>query len=245
MPKGNVRTRNLRRLVATLPVRSLPLTAQAKMRTVPVNSASAPTEFQFPFVPIQISYENLAPELVEIDRPQNLPYVDRKGYKLLRVNLQFLLARPFDGFSQSVDADIRILRSMANSSDPVVFSNMDGMLTNPFNIPQLGINRSNTAFFFRIGELSVQSVRRNRSNEITAAEISITLVEDANSRAQVISFPAIQYPDLVKPSTKASNNKPKDPAPPSYQQTVVNVKTSKTATKVTGGGGSAMGAKYK
>lgn len=245
MPKGNVRRRNLRRMVAVLPARSLPLTAQAKMRTVPVNSAAAPTEFPFPFVPIQVSYENLAPELVEIERPQNLPYVDRKAYKLLRVSLQFLLARPFDGFSQSVDPDIRILRSMANSNDPVVFTNMDGMLTNPFNIPQLGVNRSNTAFFFRIGELSVQSVRRNRSNEITAAEISLTLVEDANTRAQVIAFPAIQYPDLVKPRTQPSNpnNKPKDP--PGYKSTKVDIETQRHAKKVTGGGGTPMGAKIK
>ncbi len=226
------RTRDLRRLTTQVKVKTRPRTAQAKMRTVPKTPGNGVSEYVFPFVPIQIQYENLAPEFVEIERPGNIPYVDRKSYRLLKVSLQFLVARPYDGYNESVDADLRLLRSMANSLDPVMFTGLDGMLTNPFNIPQLSLNRPNAAFFFRIAELSVQSVRRNTNNEITAAEVSISLIEDPGSRATVISFPSITYPDLLKPTTKAKSGS-KSGSSDSYKTLEPDITKKKEAPKVT------------
>jgi hypothetical protein len=177
-----------------------PISREVRMRTVPTGTRSTITEFIFPYAPIAMTYDGLAPEYVQIERPQNLPLVDLKKFNLLTVSLQFLVAVPNDGISVSVDNELRVLRGLANSIYPVSFINMDGMVTNPFNITRLGPARNASAFFFRITDLSINALRRNTNNEVTSAEVSMSLVEVANPSVNVITFPAITYPPIVTQS---------------------------------------------
>lgn len=192
---------NIRKLRVTLPASAIPITKEARLRTVPLAKGAEAIEFVFPFTPIEITYEGLSPEWVSIDRPLNTPLIDLKGFNLMRVTLRFLIAVPFDGVTVSIDNDIRALRSIANSEDPVAFVNMDRMLTNPFNIARLRSNRSSAGFFFRVADMSVNSTRRNLDNEITAAEVSITLQETANPPIRQLYFAPKTYTSSVLASS--------------------------------------------
>lgn len=193
--------RNIRRLRVSLPTTAqTTVTKDARLRTVPAARRGGAIEFVFPFAPIEISYENLSPEWVEIDRPLNTPLIDLKGLNLMRVSLRFLVAVPYDGIRVSVDNDIRTLRQIANSNDPVAFINMDRMLTNPFNVSRSDSRRNSSGFFFRVADMSVQSIRRNIRNEITSAEVSMTLQETANPPIRAIYFAPINYSVATAPT---------------------------------------------
>lgn len=180
---------------------------RAMLVTVPQSKGDEIFKFTFPFTPISMSYEDLAPEYVEIERPGDQPFVELKSFKLMKVSFTFLLAVPFDGIEQSVDADIFLLRRIANSRNPVAILNMDKMVTNAFNIQRLGNRRGVNRFFFRVADLSVEAIRRNENNKVTVAEVSITLQEVANPRVKVIRFPEIVYPDSPAPASKPPKKK--------------------------------------
>lgn len=193
--------RAIRRLRISLPTTAqTPITKDARLVTVPAARRGGAIEFVFPFSPIEITYENLSPEWVEIDRPLNTPLIDLKSLNLMRVNLRFLVAVPYDGIRVSVDNDIRTLRQIANSNDPVAFINMDRMLTNPFNVSRSDSRRTAAGFFFRVADMSVQSIRRNIRNEITSAEVSLTLLETANPPIRAIYFAPINYSTATAPT---------------------------------------------
>lgn len=224
--------RNRRRVRLRLPAVVPPETTDAvikgsRLRTVPASKKNKVIEFVFPFTPISITYDSLAPEWTVINRPLNTPIIDLRTYSLMRVELRFLLAVPLDGIRVSVDNDIRTLRSIANSQDPVAFINMDRMLTNPFNIPRLGQRRTNQGFFFRIGDMSVESVRRNMQNEITSAEISITLQEEANPPIRKIYFQPVVYSKLSKPSTIRSKTSAPSGSTISNNQLQIDLNTAR------------------
>lgn len=180
---------------------SLPSNISLKMVLNKSATSDPDFEFVFPFAPIQIEYANLATEWTEIDRPGRTPLVDYSKNKLLQVSFKFLVARPFDGIENTIDNDISVLRSMASSRRTVSFFGGDGMLTRPFQI-QGQPTRSTAGYFFNITEFSISSLRRNLSNEITAAECSITLTEVNNPAVNVVQFPAITYPPILPPPKK-------------------------------------------
>ena len=193
---------NIRKLRIRLAVTGIAVTKEVSLQTV----GGGAKQFIFPFAPIEVSYDSLAPEWVSIDRPLLTPIIDLKGYNLLRVSLRFLLAVPYDGITTSIDNEIRTLRSIANSSNPCAFINMDKMLTNPFNVPRTGYSRPNKGFFFRVAEMSVSSLRRNLNNEITSAEVSLTLQETANPPIRAVYFAPINYSSGSTPSSVGSKS---------------------------------------
>ena len=160
-----------------------------------------PEDFFFPYPPIDIQYTNLSAEWTEIARPGRTPLVEYVTNKLLSVSFKFLVAKPFDGVSYSVDSDLSKLRRMASSKRTVSFFGFDGMLTNPFQIEGQE-TRSRAGFYFHITDFSIGSLRRNTDNEITAAECSITVVEVNNPDITVVQFPVITYPVPVTPPKK-------------------------------------------
>lgn len=162
-----------------------------------------PYEFVFPYAPIDVQYSNMAAEWTEINRPGRTPLIDYSQSKLLEVSFNFLVARPNDGITYSVDDDLVTLRYMASSKRTVSVFGMDGMLTNPFQIPGQP-SRTSSGFFFHITDFTVRSVRRNKDNQITAAECSITLREVNNPDIGVVRFPAITYPPQLPPVKKKS-----------------------------------------
>lgn len=199
--------RDLRRLSVRLAVQSTQFTRQVKLRTVAAGPDSTVTEFIFPYAPIEVQYSDLGPEYAEVQRTQNLPIVDLMRFRLLKVDLSFLVAAPYDGVKQSVDQELRSIRGLANSIYPVAFFNMDGMLTNPFQINRTGVSRS--GLFFRISDLAITGVRRNLENAVTAASVDMTLVEVANPLLEIVQFAPIEYPEIVTPNPSRPNqNKP-------------------------------------
>lgn len=227
-----------RRLRLRIPSVSPPATTEAvtkgaRLRTVPTGRNAIPIEFVFPFAPIEITYNGLSAEWVAIDRPLNTPLIDLKGYNLMRVELRFLVAVPFDGVRVSIDNDIRTLRAIATSQDPVAFINMDRMLTNPFNISRIGPTRSNQGFFFRVADMSVQSIRRNIANEITSAEVSMTLQETANPPIRKIYFTPIQFPsNTTASSTRTKINRPTPTSPGGYDSLINDLTRKREAATV-------------
>lgn len=166
-----------------------------------------PEDFFFPYPPIDIQYTNLSAEWTEIARPGRTPLVEYVTNKLLSVSFKFLVAKPFDGVSYSVDNDLSKLRRMASSKRTVSFFGFDGMLTNPFQIEGQE-TRSKAGFYFHITDFSIGSLRRNTDNEITAAECSITVVEVNNPDITVVQFPVITYPVPAVPIKKKKNPPP-------------------------------------
>lgn len=179
-------------------VRSQNITAKMVLNLSSINDQ--PYEFVFPFAPIDVQYSNLAAEWTEINRPGRTPLIDYSQSKLLEVSFNFLVARPNDGLAYSVDDDLVTLRYMASSTRTVSMFGMDGMLTNPFQIPGQPA-RTSGGFFFHITDLSIRSVRRNKDNQITAAECSITLREVNNPDISAVRFPPIEYP-VALPTVK-------------------------------------------
>jgi len=162
-------------------------------------------EFVFPFPPIDIQYSGIAGQWVDIARPGRTPIVDYAGAQLLQVSFKFLVARPWDGLNYTVDQDLETLRYICSSQNTVTFYGFDGMLTKPFQQPGQPRRRGG-GFFFHVIDFSVNSLRRNADNKITAAECTITVQENNNPNISYVSFPPISYPPVNATPTKSGTN---------------------------------------
>jgi hypothetical protein len=161
-------------------------------------SDSPPIEFTFPFPPQQIQYTNVAPEMSEINRPGRTPLIAFTRYRAKQVSFKFLLAIPFDGLFSTVDAYMQGLQEIANTGRPVYFTNLDRQISNPLSAG----NDSN--IFWTITDMQFASIRRNERNEVVAAEVSITLVENNNPIIASADLPKLTYTD----ATPTNNPKP-------------------------------------
>lgn len=164
-------------------------------------------EFEFPFPPQQVSYQDLAPEIAQIQRPGKTPIVAFARYRARQVTLQFLVAVPTDGLRIDVENDLATLQYIASSARPVWFYNFDRFLGNP-------IGRTDTdasTFFWSIVDLSFESVRRNSAQKIVQAQVSMSLVENNNPEIVVSELPAIVYSTVPKQQNpRPPADKPKD-----------------------------------
>jgi len=161
-------------------------------------------EYVFPFPPIDVQYSGIAGQWVDIARPGRTAIVDYAGAQLLQVSFKFLVARPWDGLEYSVDRDLETLRYICSSQNTVTFYGFDGMLTKPFQQPGQTTRRRG-GFFFHVIDFSINSLRRNERNEITAAECSITVQENNNPNISYRSFPAISYPSSATTPIKSTS----------------------------------------
>jgi hypothetical protein len=164
-------------------------------------------EFVFPFPPIDIQYSGITGQWVDIARPGRTPIVDYAGAQLLQVSFKFLVARPWDGLEYTVDQDLETLRHICSSQNTVTFYGFDGMMTKPFQQPGQPRRRGG-GFFFHVIDFSVNSLRRNGDNKITAAECTITVQENNNPNISYVSFPPISYPTTAVTPTKSGSTTP-------------------------------------
>jgi hypothetical protein len=185
------------RISARIPVatngksRSL-FSAQPKpLVMVSVKSSPSQSDFRFvfPFSPQSVSYRDLAPELSELRRPGNKPIVAFSSLKSTRVDLEFLLAVPFDGLHIDIERDIKLLQQMTASGRPVWFYNADSFLASN----KSDSKTRNPQFFWSIVDMSFQSVRRNVAQKITQATVVLSLIENVNPKIAVVSLPPISY----------------------------------------------------
>jgi hypothetical protein len=168
-------------------------------------------EFVFPFPPIDIQYSGITGQWVDIARPGRTPIVDYAGAQLLQVSFKFLVARPWDGLEYTVDQDLETLRYICSSQNTVTFYGFDGMMTKPFQQPGQPRRRGG-GFFFHVIDFSVNSMRRNADNKITAAECTITVQENNNPNISYVSFPPISYPTNTVTPTKSGTTASSPPA---------------------------------
>ena len=160
-------------------------------------------DFYFPFEPINVTYENLADEIAELPRPGSTPLVVFKQHRLMRVSFEFLVAVPFDGIAIDVEDSLEILRNFgSNAGRDVQLFNMDTFLSAAFpyaNRPRGALS----AMLFKVADLTVTSTRRNTNKKITAATVSITLIESSqNPSITLVRIPKIKKRKIKKKTGK-------------------------------------------
>lgn len=193
-------TRNIQTTVDRTP------TEQVYPTLVQLRQGNEYNIFEFPFPPANLQYANLTPEWVEVNRPGYVPLTGLAKYNLMRIQFEFLIAAPFDGIKYSVEEELNLLRTMANSTQPVYFNGMDSLTNTPIALP--GASRTSNGMFFRITDFTITSMRRNPSNQITAAQCSIALQEDFSLAVNAVTMPAIEYPPIMKPRIKKDKKVP-------------------------------------
>lgn len=158
-----------------------------------------PLKFVFPYNPVSVTYNNLSDEVAQVPRPGATPLVFFKAHRLMSVEITFTLAVPGDGLVQPVDDQIEILRIMAQNSQRVIqVLNYDKLLKNPFPYRNMSADNSSNSFsqdlFFTVVEFSLDSVRRNKSNEISQANCRLSLIENRNPFQNITAIPKLQRP---------------------------------------------------
>jgi hypothetical protein len=134
--------------------------------------------FEFDYPPVQVGYDGMGVELVEIPRPILAPIVEVKGSKNYKAVLEFLVAEHFDGLIIDVEKKLQTLEWMANFGEPVYFENFDNFLVSGF---------------WYIGEFSIKVTRVNVDGKIVAAQCSIGLIEHRPVEKRFSSLPKIKY----------------------------------------------------
>lgn len=177
-----------------------------RMQALDTTGGNNVLEFYFPFPPSQVTYDQVSPELAEIQRPGKKPLVLFARDQSTRISFQFLIAVPKDGVFIDVEDSIDTLISIAQSTRPVIFWNIDKFLGAPSSTGSVEVK------FWSIMDLSFESVRRNAAQRITSASARISLIENANPSIDIISLPEIEYTDNVpqqaQPSANVNDNDP-------------------------------------
>lgn len=154
--------------------------------------------FNFPYAPLEVSYSGLSNNWEEYKRPGDFSIVDSSGPSNLKVQMQFRYAHPISSGNTSIEPDLNRLRLIGLDSSPVFFVNMDTYLSTPispsFVLDAFGIRLA----LFRIADLGITVKRRNLKNQVTQADISLSLIEDRNPLVADVTLPPISYEEEAK-----------------------------------------------
>jgi hypothetical protein len=149
------------------------------------DSAVDDEDFVFPYNPREFSLGQLSDETAQIARPATTPILAFKSHRLMTVGFTALIAHPGDGLVASVDKELQVLRKFASSSDKVFeLLNYDVFTNTPFNYRNMSVER-NSGLFFSISEMTINVTRRNRLNQITQANVDISLIENRNPKMNI------------------------------------------------------------
>lgn len=201
----------------------------AFMRLLPIQGEDTIYEFHFPFSPINISYDGLANEIAEIDRPGATSILAFKKHQLLKVSFDFVVAVPYDGITTSIDSDLFLLRTMAeHTTRPVRVFNLDQMFDRTSRRRYQPANTRHRSYQtkFRIAELNVTSVKRNMAGKITQADCKITLIEDVNPKIDVALIPRFIPPPTIPKKTTTTTTGTKKEVPKASTGTAAMAKSN-------------------
>ena len=162
-------------------------------------------EFVFAFPPQQVSYSAFAPEISEIRRPGRKPLVAFTSFQSRKVDIEFLVAVPFDGLFTDIENDIDLVRQIVQSGRPVVFVNTDQFLGSEF-----AETLSESSPYWSITNMGVQSMRRNGSGKIVSAQVSLSLVENVNPDITIVELAPIQYEESPTPQNESGGSESKE-----------------------------------
>lgn len=182
------------------------------IRLHPAEADDILEEFSLPYNPIQLRYGSMGDEISQIPRPGTTPIVAFKNHRLLTVDFQFILAQPGDGLATSVDDKLQILRRFASSGNRVVsLANFDALTSVPHKFRNSFEEARTDGLFFNIVDLGVEVTRRNKSNQITQANVSLSLVENRNPKITIVTIkplPALKPPERCKNGRIKTKKKP-------------------------------------
>ena len=149
------------------------------------DSAADDEDFVFPYNPREFSLGALSDETAQIARPATTPILAFKSHRLMTVSFTALIAYPGDGLIASVDKELQVLRKFASSSDKVFeLLNYDIFTNTPFKYRNMSVERNN-GLFFSISDMTINVTRRNRLNQITQANVDISLIENRNPKMNI------------------------------------------------------------
>lgn len=183
-------------------------------------------EFSLPYNPIQVQYGQFGDEITQIPRPATVPIVAFKAHRLMTIDFTFILAQPGDGLATSVDDKLQILRRFAASGHRLVsLENFDALTNQPHKFRNSFPEARTDGLFFNIVDMSVDVLRRNRNNQISQANISISLVENRNPKINVQPIPAL--PPFNPPTLCKNGKKPRRTGIPCPETTPTKINLKK------------------
>lgn len=187
---------------------AVPAVVPLVIRLHPFAESDILEEFSLPYNPIQLRYGAFGDEITQIPRPGTTPIVAFKSHRLMTLDFTFILAQPGDGLATSVDDKLQILRRFAASGHRVIsLGNFDLLTRSPHKFRNAFEETRTDGLFFNIVEMSVEVLRRNKQNQVSQANITISLVENRNPKINVVSIPPLQP---VVPGKKDKKKENKD-----------------------------------
>ena len=165
--------------------------AIVQMYSTPSDAGFIRAVHEFDIMP-KLTYDNIGSEWTEIPRVGQVPLIDWKNYKLIKVAFQFTVvtrikdgAYMMSGFdttaqSESITMDIREqllnLRRMAVRPFPVMLFGFDDIVTNQLRFPIIPGEKVR-GIEFAINDFSIAEIYRAAGGELNRATVNITLQE--------------------------------------------------------------------
>ena len=116
----------------------------------------------FPYAPNSLSFKDMSDSYEQLPRPGREPLIYRSEQRLMSVDLTLLMTDSTSKGYNSAEWNINWLRLMSRSDR---------------NISVVGLGEIVTGKLFRIVDISVNSSRLNVKQEITIAEVQLSLTE--------------------------------------------------------------------
>lgn len=153
------------------------------------------TQFYFPVSPREISFSNLSAKFEEIPRPSKYPLIVFDELNLTQVSLSFRLFDKKSAGAKSVESQVDLLRRIATAPGIVWFQGIDKLLQVPLQPISIAGNKTRNVAYWRITDLSMDVVYRDRMNKPTQVDCEIQLTEERNPLIPTITLPKISYVD--------------------------------------------------
>lgn len=175
----------------------------------------------FDIIPNSFEFSQLSSTWNEVERSGNFPMVDWSKYNLTKCSFRFLVAstrideinsvktQVNDGMDTSVDAEIENIRAIAGAPFPVIFNNLNRLISTSYRFPYLENTRG---IQWVVADLSITATRLTPNGRgIAAAEVSITLNEYPVIARDIVRLPALAP---YNPTPKQCKPKPCTPTDP-------------------------------
>lgn len=172
--------------------------------------------YEFNLRPNNVTYSNIGVTWTDIERVNNVPLIDYKTKKLMKISFEFVV-EAYAGNVSSLYLDcenrLQTLKNIADAESLVVFTDFDSLFSDA-SLPQTDINKYRE---WAIVDMSINSVQRTRdaidgakSGAISRATVSMTIQEVRLSSEAVIFMPKLpkdpKRPPTVVPPGKGDKD---------------------------------------
>lgn len=147
--------------------------------------------FNFPYAPNSINIKDISDSYEQLPRPGREPLLYRSEQRLMSVDLTLILTSDTSKGYNSAEWNINWLRLLARSNK---------------DIAVIGLGEVVTGKLFRIVDISVNSARLNVKQEITIAEVQLSLTQVHYDEVQKIPG-LIVIKDVPPPEQQSSGGR--------------------------------------